>query len=77
MSERRSADSFDLDGYLARIEYIGDRHCSAAVLSALHLAHLMHIPFENLDVLLGAESGSISPSLQEKLVHGASRRLLL
>ncbi|WP_372718617.1 arylamine N-acetyltransferase [Immundisolibacter sp.] len=43
----------DLDHYLERIAYRGALLPTADVLAALHLAHVRHIPFENLDVLLG------------------------
>ena len=43
----------DLDAYLRRIGYAGSRAPSLATLDALHLAHATHIPFENLDILLG------------------------
>jgi hypothetical protein len=49
-----------LDAYLQRIGYTGDLRSSASVLEALHLAHATHIPFENLDILRGLPSGSIS-----------------
>ena len=43
----------DLDAYLARIGYAGELRADAATLARLHLAHATHIPFENLDILLG------------------------
>lgn len=42
-----------LDAYLARIGYAGLREPSLATLRALHRAHVLAIPFENLDVQLG------------------------
>ena len=62
----------DLDAYLCRIGYRGDLNPSAATLRALHLAHAMHVPFENLDVLLGLPIKLDLESLQAKLVR--SRR---
>jgi N-hydroxyarylamine O-acetyltransferase len=41
---------FDVDQYLARISYDGRREPTLGTLAALHLAHLMHVPFENLHV---------------------------
>ena len=40
----------DIDAYLARIGYTGPTSPSPATLSALHLAHLLTVPFENLDI---------------------------
>ena len=40
----------DIDAYLARIGYTGPTSPSPATLSALHLAHLLKVPFENLDI---------------------------
>ncbi len=40
-----------------------------ATLSALHLAHASHIPFENIDVLLGRQIRLDVPSLEAKLVR--------
>ena len=40
----------DVDRYLARIEYDGDRAPTGATLAALQRAHLHAVPFENLDV---------------------------
>jgi N-hydroxyarylamine O-acetyltransferase len=45
--------SVDLEKYFARIEYSGPQTRSVETLAALTLAHVSHIPFENLDVLLG------------------------
>jgi N-hydroxyarylamine O-acetyltransferase len=59
-----------LDAYLARIEYTEDLSPTRSVLEALHLAHTMHIPFENLDVLLGRSIPLDLPSLQIKMVQG-------
>ena len=59
-----------LPAYLRRIEYAGERKASCAVLEALHAAHVTHIPFENLDILLGREIALDLASLQAKLVAG-------
>ncbi|MEJ8575036.1 arylamine N-acetyltransferase [Microbaculum marinum] len=63
---------FDLDAYLKRIGYAGDRAASRATLAGLTLAHAQAIPFESLDPLLGRPVRLDIASLQEKLV-GASR----
>ena len=62
----------DLDAYLTRIGYTGDRQPTLDVLNALHLAHATHIPFENLDILRGRPIRLDLASLQAKLV--AARR---
>lgn len=61
-----------LDRYLQRLAYGGVLHPSYATLEALHLAHATHIPFENLDVLLGRGVDLSLEALQRKLVD--SRR---
>ena len=60
----------DLDAYLKRIGYAGALQPTLAVLEALHLAHATHIPFENLDILLGQPIRLDLASLQRKLVAG-------
>jgi N-hydroxyarylamine O-acetyltransferase len=63
-------DTVDLAAYFARIAYSGDPAPSRATLDALHLAHATHIPFENLDILLGRPIRLDLASLQAKLVRG-------
>jgi len=65
-----NTDLLDLDAYLRRVDYAGALQPTAAVLGALHLAHATHIPFENLDVLLGRPVRLDLASLQDKLVAG-------
>ena len=65
-------NSVDLAAYFERIAYAGDRSPSKATLDALHLAHATHIPFENLDILLGHPIRLDLASLVAKLVR--SRR---
>jgi N-hydroxyarylamine O-acetyltransferase len=60
----------DLDAYFQRIAYAGNREPTRATLDALHLAHATHIPFENLDILLGRPIRLDLASLQAKLVAG-------
>ena len=43
----------DVSRYLSRMNYSGPRDVSAATLRELHKAHLLSVPFENLDNHLG------------------------
>jgi len=61
---------FDLAAYLQRVDYAGPVEPTLPVLKALHLAHATHIPFENLDILLGRPIRLDIASLQAKLVAG-------
>ena len=61
-------DSTQLDHYFARIAYHGPREPSLPVLNALTAAHVHHIPFENLDVLLGRPI-ELSPDALERNGH--------
>jgi len=58
----------DLAAYLRRIGYAGDVAPTRQALEALHFAHATHIPFENIDVLLGRPIALDLDSLQDKLV---------
>jgi N-hydroxyarylamine O-acetyltransferase len=60
---------FDLDAYLARIEYSGAQSASAETLRGLHRAHATHIPFENLDIMLGKSIRLDLGNLQTKMVR--------
>jgi N-hydroxyarylamine O-acetyltransferase len=62
-------DRLDLDAYLWRIGYDGPREPTLTVLGRVHEAHATHIPFENLDVLLGRPVHLDLTSLQHKLVR--------
>ena len=62
--------ALDLPSYLARIGFTGPLEPTRAVLQQLHLAHATHIPFENLDVLMGVPIPLDVARLQTKLVHG-------
>jgi N-hydroxyarylamine O-acetyltransferase len=63
-------DLLDLGAYLRRVEYDGPREPTPGVLEGLHLAHVTHIPFENLDPFLGRPVRLDLASLQAKLVAG-------
>jgi arylamine N-acetyltransferase len=59
----------ELDAYLRRIDYAGPLRADLATLTALHRAHLMAVPYENLDVQLGRRR-TIDPSAAfEKIVE--------
>ena len=62
----------DLDAYFARIEYIGARRATLETLKGLHFAHATHVPFENLDVMLGRAIRIDLEGIQAKLIN--SRR---
>jgi N-hydroxyarylamine O-acetyltransferase len=60
--------TFDLDRYFARIGFAGSAKADLETLRALHRAHVTHVPFENLDVLLGRTIRLDLPHLEHKLV---------
>lgn len=60
--------ALDVDAYLARIDYRQSPRADVATLEALHLAHAIHIPFENVAIQLGQPIRLDVASLQEKLV---------
>ncbi|MGE5089203.1 MAG: arylamine N-acetyltransferase family protein [Candidatus Levyibacteriota bacterium] len=64
--------AFGLDAYLQRIGWNAELRRDLATLAGLLDAHMSHIPFENLDVLLGRGVRLDLESLQDKLV--AARR---
>jgi N-hydroxyarylamine O-acetyltransferase len=63
----RGAD-LDLAAYLKRIGYDGDTRPTLPVLQALHRAHVLSIPFENLEIILGRPLHVDLDSVQTKLV---------
>lgn len=62
------ASSFGLDAYLERIQWRGVVRQNFDTLAGLLQAHMSHIPFENLDVLLGCPVRLDLESVQRKLV---------
>jgi len=50
-----TSNSLDLDAYLDRIGYSGTAEPTLESLRALHSAHVMAVPFENLDIHLPRE----------------------
>ncbi|MEV3969268.1 arylamine N-acetyltransferase [Streptomyces sp. NPDC050698] len=63
---------FDLEAYLRRIGWEGERRAVPATLRGAHLAHMRAIPFENLDALRRTAPSLALADLMAKLVH--SRR---
>ncbi|WP_194894772.1 arylamine N-acetyltransferase family protein [Catenulispora pinisilvae] len=63
----------DLDAYLARIGYTGDRTPNADTLAALQRAHIYAIPFENLDPARGVVPSLALDDLMAKLVLDTTR----
>ena len=63
-------EGLDLEAYLQRIGYDGGLDPTVETLTALHRAHVLSIPFENLDILLGRPIRLDLASLQAKLVRG-------
>jgi N-hydroxyarylamine O-acetyltransferase len=57
-----------LAAYLRRIGYAGSLDCTHATLCALHRAHLLAIPYENLDVQFGVPLSLDSGAAFEKIV---------
>ncbi|MGP3690110.1 arylamine N-acetyltransferase family protein [Streptomyces sp. IBSNAI002] len=69
-SAQGAAPRPDLDAYLARTGWTGERRADAATLRSLHLAHMYGIPFENLEPLGGSAPSLALPDLEAKLVRG-------
>jgi N-hydroxyarylamine O-acetyltransferase len=63
---------FDLDAYLRHIGWEGPRRTDLETLRGIHLAHILSIPFENLDPLAGRTPSLKPADITAKLLH--SRR---
>ncbi|WP_159939786.1 MULTISPECIES: arylamine N-acetyltransferase [unclassified Nocardiopsis] len=59
----------DLDAYLARVGLPGDLPPTLATLREVHRAHLVAIPFENLQIVLERPLPLDVPALVDKMVH--------
>lgn len=57
------------DAYLRRINYTGSLDPSAETLRNLHVAHLLTVPFENLDIHLGRPIVLEDDALFDKIVE--------
>jgi len=55
--------------YLERIGHAGPRAATAETLRALHRAHLLRVPFENLDITLGVRIELVPERLLAKVVE--------
>lgn len=60
----------DLDAYLARIGFEGERTPTIAALRALHRGHVTTFPFENLEIILGRPVVLDMGHLQDKFLRG-------
>jgi N-hydroxyarylamine O-acetyltransferase len=58
----------EIEQYLFRIKYSAAIYPDLATLTALHQAHMRHIPFENLDIHLGIPIKLSHPALFNKLI---------
>lgn len=67
-----SQPAVDVDAYFDRIGYNGPTRPTLETLNEIVSAHVEHVPFENIDVLLDRPIGLDPASLQKKLV--ADRR---
>ena len=66
---RSGSEDMDVSAYLARIEYDGSLELTPEVLSAVHYAHLLSVPFENLDIHLGKEILLDESQLFNKIIN--------
>jgi N-hydroxyarylamine O-acetyltransferase len=69
MTQPLTETSIDLDAYLQRIGYDGERTPTLDTLRAIHARHATMIPFENLTPLLRQPVRLDTASLQHKLVQ--------
>lgn len=60
--------SLNLDAYFDRVQFRGSVSPSLATLHALSAAHVEHIPFENLDLLLGRNISLQPAAVEHKLI---------
>ena len=59
----------DAGAYLERIGYRGSREPGADTLRGLHRAHMLRVPFENLDIPLGHRIELSLPAFYDKIVR--------
>ncbi len=61
-------EAVEIDAYLDRFGYRGSCEPSAETLRQLHRAHMLAVPFENLDIPLGNPISLSLPSIYDKVV---------
>ncbi|MFD4695377.1 arylamine N-acetyltransferase [Streptomyces sp. NPDC058463] len=61
--------TLDLDAYFTRIGWSGERRPTREVLRSVHRAHMLGIPFENLEPVLGSAPSLALPDVESKLVR--------
>ncbi|MFE6780439.1 arylamine N-acetyltransferase [Streptomyces sp. NPDC057702] len=59
----------DLDAYLRRVRWSGEPTANAETLRSLHRAHVLHIPFENVEAVSGSAPSLALSDLTDKLVR--------
>src|SRR6476659_8547107 len=59
----------DVSAYLDRIRYSGPVEATAENLRALHRAHLLTVPFENLDISVGRKTVVDEEAILKKIVE--------
>ncbi|CAM5483373.1 M4 family metallopeptidase [Streptomyces canarius] len=64
------SEPYDLDAYLDRIGFKGERRADLATLRGVHLAHALSLPFENLDPVRGTAPSLAPADLMAKMIHG-------
>src|SRR5579859_3200412 len=69
LSTRRGFTSLHIKSYLRRIHYTGSLEPTYQTLAALQEAHLLAVPFENLDISLGREIILDEAALFHKIVE--------
>jgi N-hydroxyarylamine O-acetyltransferase len=59
----------DVQSYLARVGYKGSTSPTRETLRAIHYAHLLNVPFENLDIALGRKIALDEDSFIRKIAE--------
>jgi N-hydroxyarylamine O-acetyltransferase len=59
----------EVSSYLARIGYLGNTEPTGETLRALHRAHMIAVPFENLDISLGRKITPDEDAILKKIVE--------
>ncbi|MGW7412231.1 arylamine N-acetyltransferase family protein [Streptomyces sp. NPDC054863] len=65
-----NSDSLDLDAYLTKIAYEGDRAPTLATLRALHRGHVLNLRWSTVDAMLHHDVPLDLETLQAKMVAG-------